>query len=215
MALESQWATASNDDIKSLPFMKAKNQNSPKKKSPSKRFVNNNNKTNTFTPTHSRSNSKEQSFPNEKKKLQCPSPPTSSESFSNPLRIDEDWLRKANERELHSSASTNKNSDKTVPNKFIDKKKKPLHKYNNDINSLPTLNNKHDANFENNIPDHAKKLEELKKRIEEQKKFLKVTKHKEEQKKLLEDFLNNDSKFDWVNDDEEDEIVDKLNKIKV
>lgn len=55
------------------------------------------------------------------------------------------------------------------------------------------------------------KLEVLKKKIENQKKILQKAQHEKQQKALLEEFLNDDAKFDWGDEDEEDEIIEKLN----
>lgn len=57
-----------------------------------------------------------------------------------------------------------------------------------------------------------KKLDILKQKIEEQRKILHTTQHKKQQSDLLQDFLNGDEKFQWGEEDEENEIIEKLNK---
>lgn len=57
-----------------------------------------------------------------------------------------------------------------------------------------------------------KKLKILKQKIEEQRKILHTTQHKKQQDALLQDFLNGDEKFQWGEEDEENEIIEKLNK---
>lgn len=76
------------------------------------------------------------------------------------------------------------------------------------------LDKKNNINNNNDIEKKesttpSNKLDELKKRIEQQKKI----KHKNDQEKLIKDFLNGDEKFNWA--DDEDEIVHNLDTLKV
>lgn len=54
------------------------------------------------------------------------------------------------------------------------------------------------------------KLDLLKQRIEEQRRILEQKKHKKQQEELLQSFLNGKDKLDW-DEDEEDQILEKLN----
>ncbi|QLL34719.1 hypothetical protein HG536_0H00940 [Torulaspora globosa] len=60
--------------------------------------------------------------------------------------------------------------------------------------------------------DHSDKNELLKKKIEEQRKIYEKNQHQKQQKQLLDEFLNGDTKLQWSDEDEEDEILAKLNK---
>lgn len=55
------------------------------------------------------------------------------------------------------------------------------------------------------------KSELLKKRIEEQKRILQEKQHKKQQDELLKNFLSSDDKLEW-DEDEEDQIIEKLNR---
>lgn len=59
--------------------------------------------------------------------------------------------------------------------------------------------------------EESPKLDLLKQRIEEQKCILEQKKHKKQQQELLQGFLHSEDKLDW-DEDEEDQIIDKLNK---
>lgn len=63
-----------------------------------------------------------------------------------------------------------------------------------------------------NPPPKGDKKDLLRKRIEEQRKIYERTQHQNQQKQLLEDFLNGDTKLQWSDEDEEDEILAKLNR---
>lgn len=52
----------------------------------------------------------------------------------------------------------------------------------------------------------------LKKKIEEQRQIYEKNQHQKQQKELLESFLNDDGGFQWSDEDEEDKILEKLNK---
>lgn len=56
------------------------------------------------------------------------------------------------------------------------------------------------------------KMELLKKKIEEQRQIYQKNQHQKQQKQLLEDFLNDDGSVQWTDEDEEDEILAKLNR---
>ncbi|QLQ81837.1 hypothetical protein HG537_0G00910 [Torulaspora globosa] len=59
---------------------------------------------------------------------------------------------------------------------------------------------------------HKDKKELLKKKIEEQRKIYEKNQHQKQQKQLLDEFLKGDTKLQWSAEDEEDEILAKLNK---
>ncbi|CAR29631.1 hypothetical protein ZYGR_0AD03150 [Zygosaccharomyces rouxii] len=59
--------------------------------------------------------------------------------------------------------------------------------------------------------EESPKLDLLKQRIEEQRRILEQKKHKKQQEELLQSFLHSDDKLDW-DEDEEDQILEKLNK---
>lgn len=56
------------------------------------------------------------------------------------------------------------------------------------------------------------KMALLKKKIEEQRQIYEKKQHEKQQKELLESFLNGDDSFQWSDEDEEDKILEKLNK---
>ncbi|GAV55927.1 hypothetical protein ZYGR_0AZ00990 [Zygosaccharomyces rouxii] len=59
--------------------------------------------------------------------------------------------------------------------------------------------------------EESPKLDLLKQRIEEQRRILEQKKHKKQQEELLQSFLHSEDKLDW-DEDEEDQIIEKLNK---
>lgn len=56
------------------------------------------------------------------------------------------------------------------------------------------------------------KMALLKKRLDEQRQIYEKKKHQEQQKALLENFLNGNDSFQWSDEDEEDKILERLNK---
>lgn len=122
-----------------------------------------------------------------------------SVSKMEPINFDKYRDVPINDKSSNQNRNRSRSRDKDRKFKGHDDKKTAY-------NTPPTSQGKSDSRNKTSASSQRSsspsKIDLLKKKIEQQKEILKVTKHKEEQKRLLDDFLNGTNDFNWTDDDD-------------